>query len=172
MSYTNKSPDEEMSMEDILSSIRKYVSEDKSEENPEENRDEISIKQDNDVGKDNVINLNESQIVRGQIDEKPELKVSDTQVYSEKSTLSAEVVDPAPPIAKKKPSPFEQLTNSLNSYGKNKIAKEKADIAGSRTVDQLFSEIAEKVIQQWVDSHMEAFVEKIVMREIEKIKAE
>lgn len=172
MSYTNKNPDDEMSMEDILSSIRKYVSEDKPAENSAENKEAIVPEMDNDAEKDNVINLNESQIVREHVDAKPELKAPDAQVYNEKSTLSAGVVDPVPSIVRKKPSPFEQLTNALNSYGKNKAAKEKANIAGSCTVDQLFSDMAEKVIQQWVDSNMETFVEKIVMREIEKIKAE
>ncbi len=172
MIYTNKNPDDEMSMEDILSSIRKYVAEDKSDENQEESRDASLGAADNDVSKDNVINLNESQVIQEQVVAKPEPKASDSQVYKEKSTLSTEVVDPEPSIVRKRPSPFEQLTNALNSYGKNKMTKEKANIAGSRTVDQLFSEIAEKVIQQWVTSNMEKFVEKIVMREIEKIKAE
>ena len=39
MIYTNKNPDDEMSMEDILSSIRKYVAEDKSDENQEERKE-------------------------------------------------------------------------------------------------------------------------------------
>ena len=172
MSYTNKNPDDEMSMEDILSSIRKYVSEDKPDENPEENKDVISGGMDNDASKDNVITLNEAQIVQDKVESQPVAKASDSQVYSEKSTLSAEVVSSEPSMVRKKPSPFEQLTNALNSYGKNKLAREKSNTAGSRTVDQLFSEIAERVIQQWVNSNMETFVEKIVMREIEKIKAE
>ena len=172
MSYTNKNPDDEMSMEDILSSIRKYVSEDKSDEHNEENKDGVSEEIDNDAEKDNIISLSESQIVRDKIEVQPEPKESDTQVYSEKSTLSAEVVNPEPTIVRKKTSPFEQLTNALNAYGKNKVARERSNTAGSRTVDQLFSEIAERVIQQWVDTNMEIFVEKIVMREIEKIKAE
>lgn len=174
MDYTNKDTDGEMSMEDILSSIRKYVSEDNKESNGnhEDCVEETRSQPEYDVTRDNVISLNESQIIQDKGDEQPKITKSDSQVYNERSSLSMEVVNPDQTTPMKKLSPFEQLTNALNSYGKNKATKAQVNTAGSRTVDQLFSEIAEKVVQQWVDSRMEEFVEKIVMREIEKIKAE
>ena len=169
MNNVNRNTDAEMSMDDILSSIRKYVSEDQDtkEETPkqEENR-EVYGEQ-----KDNVISLNADQVVTNEKapakDEHRENK--NENVYQERSTLSESVVN----VAKdeqptKRYSPFEQLTNALNAYGKNK----KEAGVGAKTVEQLFSEIATQIIQHWVDHRMEAFVEKIVMREIEKIKAE
>lgn len=173
MNYTNKNADDEMSMEDILSSIRKYVSEDKeSESTQDEHKEKMAGKPEYDIAKDNVISLNETQIVPDEAKTAPTAPKSEPLVYNEKSTLSAEVTTSDGAISQKKSSPFEQLTNALNSYGKNKLNKTQSIPSGSRTVEQLFSEIAEKVIQQWVDSKMESFVEKIVMREIEKIKAE
>lgn len=173
MNYTNKNTDDEMSMEDILSSIRKYVSEDKeSESNQDEHKEKMTGEPEYDVAKDNVISLNETQIVPDESKTTPTAPKSESLVYHEKSTLSAGVTTSDGTIPQKKSSPFEQLTNALHSYGKNKLNKAQSNFSGSRTVDQLFSEIAEKVIQQWVDSKMESFVEKIVMREIEKIKAE
>lgn len=173
MNYTNKNTDDEMSMEDILSSIRKYVSEDKeSESNQDEHKEKITGEPEYDVAKDNIISLNETQIIPDETKTTPTAPKSDPLVYSEKSTLSTGVTTSDGAIPQKKSSPFEQLTNALNSYGKDKLNKAKSTPSGSQTVEQLFSEIAEKVIQQWVDSKMESFVEKIVMREIEKIKAE
>ena len=40
------------------------------------------------------------------------------------------------------------------------------------TVNQLFTEIAERAINDWVEKNMPDLVEQIVAREIEKMKAE
>ena len=164
---SNKNTDNEMSMEDILSSIRKYVSEDKEPEKQE--NDESGIKAP-ESEEDEVITLGADQLVEDKqgIEIKGQKPKEDTAVYAERSTLSASVSPIENGKTPRKPSPFEQLTNALNAYGRNK----KTNTVGAKTVEQLFSEIATQIIQAWVDNKMEAFVEKIIMREIERIKSE
>ncbi len=168
MNYSEKGSKDEMSMEDILSSIRKYVAED-DEQNTGKKESEGSGSECCTSNED-VISLSASQVkedtVSGHTDESSE----DLPVYHERSTLSTGVITNDDTEAyKQRQSPFEQLTNALNAYGKK---HKRESNAGAKTVEQLFSEIAEKIIQRWVDGKMESFVEKIVMREIEKIKAE
>ena len=164
----NRNSDTEMSMEDILSSIRKYVSEDQDnqqEEKPKEERQE-----EHSTSQESVISLKADQVVSKEMpSEQVERRENKNEaVYQERSTLSEGLANEAPEIKPKRQSPFEQLTNALNAYGKNK----RETGIGAKTVEQLFSEIATQIIQNWVDKKMESFVEKIVMREIEKIKAE
>lgn len=164
MNFSNINPEEEMSMEDILSSIRKYVSE-------EDEKKEIKLSHSGDDLphlQEHVIKLDESNIITASSVSSGIVKKEDPVIYDEKSSLSETVISEK---ASKKPGPFDQLTSALNAYGKNKTeeAKEKK---GSVTVDQLFSTIAEKIIQKWVDENLNELVEKVVLREIEKMKSE
>ncbi|MDR2667309.1 MAG: DUF2497 domain-containing protein [Holosporales bacterium] len=158
---------EEMSMEDILSSIRKYVSEG-------DNKSQVDQQLENEVCCDNekVVELNEANVVNANEADKSAINkvssVADIPVsYEEVSTLSRSVFSEKG----KMPSPFDQLTNALNAYGKNKSDVGKQNKKGV-TVDQLFASIAEKVIVEWVDANLRSIAEEIVLREIEKIKAE
>jgi cell pole-organizing protein PopZ len=156
---------EEMSMEDILSSIRKYVSEgdDKSQVDQQQEKEAC-------CSDEKVVELSESYVVH-EDDKLPVSKVAsvaDIPInYEEVSTLSKNVFNEKG----KMPGPFDQLTNALNAYGKNKSDAGKQSKVGL-TVDQLFSSIAEKVIEKWVDENLRSIAEGIVLREIEKIKAE
>lgn len=164
MNFSNINPEEEMSMEDILSSIRKYVSE---EDEKKESRSSPSVNE-FPQSQEQVIKLDESNIVNEVAPGSQAVKRSDPVIYEEKSTPSGNVVLEKSP---KKPGPFDQLTNALNSYGKNK-AEEAEKKKSSITVDQLFSAIAEKIVQKWIDENLSDVVEKVVLREIEKMKSE
>lgn len=178
MSFLNEIPDDEMSMEDILSSIRRYVSE---EEEKKTSDDSYSTKSMNGP-EDKVIKLDASHMVSTsqkveQVVENESPYPEKPEVYDERSTLSSSVSDKgvkaeSTPSSQRKPGPFEQLTNALNSYGRRKQEKPAAQFCGTQTVDQFFSEIVAMVVQKWIDANMESIVEKIVMREIEKIKSE
>lgn len=190
MNYSDTNRDDEMSMEDILSSIRKYVAEEgeknapqhlmpqtQQTERPSEETISPSISEP-------VIRLSESNIVS---EDMPNEQVSavpqkasyeDKATYQERSSLSMSVTSGETSSQKsdniiskaKRPGPFDQLTKALNSYGRKKDV-EQAKPTGV-TVDQLFSTIAERIIQKWVDDHMNEIVEKLVMNEIEKMKSE
>ena len=156
MNYKNSSNDE-MSMEDILSSIRKYVSEEDTSDKCDDTVEKSNVN-------DDVIELDEAYIKKEDKVETTNTFEEPKQTYSEKSTLSAGVANEP----RKKASPFAQLTNALNSYRENK--KEQCKSSNAKTVEQFFSDIAKGVIQDWVDKNMEKVVEKLVLREIEKIK--
>ena len=168
MTNMNRNSDTEMSMEDILSSIRKYVSEDQEKTQDEQTQEES--KEEYNSTKESVISLKADQVITNEMPSKQveSREHKNEAVYQERSTLSEGLTNEAPEIKPKRQSPFEQLTNALNAYGKNK----RETGIGAKTVEQLFSEIATQIIQNWVDKKMESFVERIVMREIEKIKAE
>jgi cell pole-organizing protein PopZ len=162
-----KDNQEEMSMEDILSSIRKYVSEGETKPQNNEQQHECDVHCDD----EKVVKLNESDVFiedNSSHSDKKASVVADIPVsYEEVSTLSKDVF-----CEKRKVSgPFAQLTNALNSYGKNKMDVDKQN-GGTLTVDQLFISIAEKVISEWVDKNLKSVTEEIVLKEIEKIKAE
>ena len=165
MNYNEKGSKDEMSMEVILSSIRKYVAEDDGQD-ADKKASEASSSSCSST--EDVISLSASQVKEDTVSGHTDESLEDLSVYQERSTLSTGVVTNNDEDYRKRQSPFEQLTNALNAYGKHK----REGSAGAKTVDQLFSEIAERIVQRWVDVKMESFVEKIVMREIEKIKAE
>ena len=170
MNFSNGNPEEDMSMEDILSSIRKYVSEESEKRGSNEPAQPVA---DSEGMSDRVIRLDASHMVSE--DEPvitPETRNDESVTYNERSTLSTSVVDSDEsentPVTQKKAGPFAQLANALNSYGKAKPEKKDSGM----TVNQLFTEIAERAINDWVEKNMPDLVEQIVAREIEKMKAE
>ena len=175
MNFSNGNPEEDMSMEDILSSIRKYVTEESGKKEVHESAPEQRIAEE---AKEQVISLDATHMVSDSEDAPTVTQTTvyeDPKTYHERSSLSMDVVNVSEPVISvksKKPGPFEQLTNALNSYGKGKTEKVQQPSENSQTVDQLFTSIAEGIIQKWVNANMEGLVEKIVMREIEKIKSE
>lgn len=170
MNFSNMPTDGEMSMEDILSSIRKYVSEEDEKKNS--NSDTDSHAENTIYGNDldSVIKLQESNIVSPETESNISVKEKEEPVvtYEEKSTLSENVVNSPAPSRK---NPFGQLADALNSYSKSKSSS-KPQEKSSPTIDELFTSIAEKVIEKWVNENLNNIVEKIVVREIEKMKSE
>ncbi len=171
MNFSNI-PEEEMSMEDILSSIRKYV----SEEDEKKNADS-SISQHNEEehynDTDSVIKLQESNMVSPiSVESSGDIPSEESVIsYSEKSTLSENVVNTPQSIIKK--NPFGQLADALSSYGRNKISSKTQDKKeSSPTINQFLTDITEKMIEKWINENLNDIVEKIVIREIEKMKSE
>ncbi len=174
MNFSNSPSEEEMSMEDILSSIRKYVSEEDEKRNTpsSSNTSETGMDAFSNINStnnmDSVIKLDESNIVSPESTKEVISTPVNTEqpiTYEEKSSLSKNVHKEEKPIKK---SPFGQLADALTSYGK-KSSEQKTN---SPTVDQFFTAIAENVIEKWVNENLHKLVEKIVLREIEKMKSE
>ena len=155
---------EEMSMEDILASIRKYVSEEDEakKENKPTNQKDVSES-------DNVITLDQSHISEEEPStaiELPHIPEQNQEFYEEKSTLSEQVSE-----SPSRKSPFGKLADTIKTYNK-KAEQNIHQNASQLTIDKFLSEIAAQVIQKWVDANLRNIVEEIVMREIEKIKSE
>jgi cell pole-organizing protein PopZ len=154
----NSDRDDDMSIEDILASIRKYVTDPGSPSVPQD-KEETSQQDDNsgNLGHDeNVISLDKSQIAEEK-EGGEELSI-DAALYAESTPASGVTV-----------SPFGKLTNALKSYGKPKEQNVRPE---SPTIDKFLEEVAKPIIEKWVEGNLEQIVEKIVEREIERIKNE
>jgi hypothetical protein len=168
-------------MEDILSSIRKYVSEDGlprnegSGEKDDSNLDHGSCEQDLVL---DVINLGMDHVV-GNSDSPATPNIGshsnqgESLRFSEQSDLAEEVITiPQHPTIGQRPGPgpFDKLTDALRSYGKNRPKDgEKTEM---ETVFGFVRSIVEEKVDKWIEDHMQSTVEEAVLREIERIKAE
>ena len=173
--FNEKRQSEDMSMEDILASIRKYVSDEEgkttssSEENQVEEHDDLPIPA------ENVIKLSESNVISEE--RQPTIKLHarnenyNPDTYEEKSTLAMEVDTPHV-VKKQSGGPFDKLADALKSYGKPKEKVTKQAGISDITLEQFLSEIAARVIEDWAEKNLRKISEEIVVREIEKIKSE
>jgi cell pole-organizing protein PopZ len=160
MNKHDTNPKEDMTMDDILSSIRKYIAEE-DEDNAKKTSTQDSCEQ------DSIITLGKNDVVGIQEDADPESLPEAVNIYEEVPDRSINRLSEQ----LKRTGPFDKLTEALNSYGRHKdrnIDKR----AGAMTVDQLITIIAKEVIDTWVRKNLRTVVEEIVMKEIEKIKAE
>ena len=135
--------EEDMSMEDILSSIRKYVSEE-------------DLPKNNNAESENVI--------------KPEANIIelDEETVSPNNNAAPNTESVAE-LSQQDASPFNKLAEALRAYGKPKKAPA---LNFNMTVDQFFTSIVESYIQKWAAENLKTIVEQIVVREIEKLKSE
>lgn len=165
----DNNPKDDMSMEDILASIRKYVADDDVKQSQEQTEQEVSMHENFSTGSP-IIKLNESQIIDNDNSDQPQkTQESDENpvTYSEVGTLSMNTV--APHSESGNENPFNKLTNALNSYGKNKEEKRK-NLSNTMTIDKFLESIATPVIEKWVQNNISRIVEEAVDKEIQKLK--
>ena len=146
-----------MSMEDILSSIRKYV----AEEDLSKTSKQKECVSDNNSANSDIIDLDECSV--------SDKMVSDFN-ESEKSLneTSAPVLNTE--SQETTSSPFNKLAEALKAYGKPK--KTKTQINFGMTVDQFITAIVEEYIHKWAAENLKQLAESIILREIEKLKSE
>ena len=181
--------DEDMSMEDILSSIRKYVSEEdvsksnKFTSSPNEPQDNIN--------NDKVINLDASSIfpqdnndsIKSGTTESDPLQHYDidnlinnnnnnTFSKNNNNNINNNIEDSnSNQIESGQNSPFNKLAEALKAYGKQKTPKTN-ELNYNMTVDQFLRTIVESYIQKWMNENLKKIVEQIVLKEVEKLKSE
>lgn len=167
--------DDEMSMEDILASIRKYVSEDENKSKAEEKTDNVEPPQ----GKEEtVISLSETQIVNSesknsseeQSKESSTVPEEDPVTYSEISSLSMNTISEAPSYSHGDSNPFSKLADALKVYGEGTKHQEKTDSAQGVTIDVFLRDLAGPLISQWIKENLPKIVEEMIDREIQKLK--
>jgi cell pole-organizing protein PopZ len=174
--YDDERQTEDMTMEDILASIRRYVSdENKKNDCPEEENTKIEF---DTLGKDeDVIELSSDSLIENHAEvvdlSKREVVSKETEVpltYSEKSTISREVVDQEPmePRQRREGRPFEKLTEALKMYG-----KPKEDTSCKRriiSIEEFLISVIRPVIEEWIERNMPKIVEESIEKEIQKMK--
>lgn len=189
----NKTRDD-MSMEDILASIRKYVADDDIKKSQQQNGtiEQASLTRNHDISNndnsdDTVVKLNESQVVLENIDNdyqddntiiaestKHNQNYEPPISYTEVSSLSSSVVTNNENEAAG--GPFNKLANALKAYGKprmnnnDSINSKNTEDKNMLTIDKFLESIATPIIEKWVANNITKIVESAVDREIEKLK--
>ena len=188
--------DEDMSMEDILSSIRKYVSEeDISKSNKFTSSPNVfpqgnNTQQDN-INNEKVINLdasnvfpqeNNDTITSSNVESDPlqNYDIDNLTKSTNNNTFSKNNNGPSNNIediinnntnVSGQNSPFNKLAEALKSYGKQKKSKT-SELSYNMTVNQFLRTIVESYVQKWMDENLKKIVEQIVLKEVEKLKSE
>jgi cell pole-organizing protein PopZ len=172
---------EEMSMEDILSSIRKYVSEEEPKIVSDQSDNGESGSYDDEVVSqfsEPIINLDQSNVLDR---EEPSVGVvyhksssatsvrNDSLRYNEQSDLSEEIVTSS---NNKAAGPFDKLTDALRSYGKSNVGSVEKKGNEAEFIYNFVKSIIEDRIDKWIESNMWIIAEKAVKDEIEKMKSD
>ncbi len=159
---TNMHDKDDMSMDDILKSIRKYVSEEAAQKHEQQ---QVPQQQDVvspvDEHSTEPIILPAENIVTEEEVQNTTPVINDPLVYSETSKVD------------NKSQPFNKLSEILRikkeSDRKDYVVQQKSS---GITLDEFFRKIAVEAVEKWISLHLRNIVEEIVQREIEKIKSE
>jgi cell pole-organizing protein PopZ len=154
--FDNSGTQDDMSMEDILASIRKYVSDDESK-NGQQKGDSVGNYRASDKDSSQpemVVKLEENQIVE------------EANSSSKGNHNFYEIPDEF--LHKKEGgNPFSKLSGVLKSQPKNQKPVDKTKTV---TVDNFLRELAASMIEEWIDNNLEKIAMYAIEREIERIK--
>ncbi|MBW8308456.1 MAG: DUF2497 domain-containing protein [Candidatus Paracaedibacteraceae bacterium] len=178
--------DEDMSMEEILASIRKYVSEE-TPLNEVERPLEPSARPDSPyrtegVARSSSYNTPKQQETpvfapKNSFEDSSLFATSSTEPTGEDYAVTRETLRSRPPLnegaVEEKPTasshnPFAKLAEATK---KEALTSDKSSTTGktSVTLDQLIADLAKPMIQRWIDQNLSQLVEKMVADEIAKM---
>ncbi len=147
----------DMSIDDILKSIRKYVSEEEKEQelSTNGNANTLQESQEKQAADDpNVVTLQPDNI----IEESQPINLNQDReniVYKQHEDIS------------NNSKPFSKLTEALKIKKNLEHKVEKPSV-----IEDYFEGLVRKEVSKWIEKNMQSIVESIVQKEIEKIKAE
>jgi hypothetical protein len=162
----NRRQEEDMTMDEILASIRRYVSGDGQDGSaPEEHLRETQFSsppsyayQEEDTYKNtpkapDVVRLtSEFEVPRDRPAQPTFAERSSYEVSSQEKNYHAK-------------NPFEKLSEAV----KKNASVEQEPPHGALNLDQIFRKMAKDMIQQWVDKNMPSIVETLVEKEIQRL---
>lgn len=171
--------DEEMSMEDILSSIRKYVSEEdggnanlRSVEHPGtqsvSHNNDSSTDTDDDVitlGQEDVAGTSTSDVLTGVASVEPAKEHFVENSFAGNGVKNSWNNE----TPRNSNSPFNKLAEALKTYGRH---KKNSALSLDMSVEQFFCSVVETYLQKWMDANLNKMVEEIIRREIDRLKSE
>tara|TARA_B100000530_G_C15918223_1_gene472147 strand:+ start:129 stop:635 length:507 start_codon:yes stop_codon:yes gene_type:complete len=163
MSDNNKDQTE-ASMEEILASIRRIISQDDNDESSDRLHHE-------DKNKSTVNDEDEILVLTDVVDEDVSIEVNKTQVKSDinlnAETISTNVRDKyEEPIISSK---VEELSISLISDLVSAIGSGATIGTENKTFEQLTKEMLRPMLKEWLDANLPKTVENIVREEIKRI---
>ena len=169
----SKSEDGDMTMDEILASIRRYVADEPSgdikrsslppEVGPMPQRHRLD-----DIDRE-IIRLTEA------LEVKPHHSVQEQpSVAQEISDIRGEIMAEDPPILSESANQassqaFQNLADSLRSARVSEF-HDAAKISPEMTVENLLCGLARPIVKQWIDENLSQIVERMVAQEIEKLK--
>jgi uncharacterized protein len=145
----------EPSMEDILASIKKIISEDSDSKIAPSRKAEVAV-------------LEPEEVV---VDGEPEL-LNDVTV--EDDVLDLNAADEAAPadVAPSQPSPIvspDAAAASRSALASLSHMLVKPEVGGSDTLEGMVREMLKPMMKQWLDDHLPEVVERIVAQEVGRI---
>ena len=179
---TNYKKDEEMSMEDILSSIRKYVADEKNTDSFDKHENGIvqdqypSEQYDTQSREDNddVITLGQEDVAEqsggtGHISDDNIVLGNSTTDFNNLNAEDTTVGAYSGATDRNRESPFNKLAEALKTYG---TRKKSTELSIKMSMEQFFRTVTENYLQKWMDANIKRAVDEIVRKEIEKLKQE
>lgn len=173
---SNFKQEEEMSMEDILSSIRRYVSEDEGGKVNPYSQDSYPIvaeepksnkKKDTD---DDVISLGQEDVADVTIDS--DSVIIPNNVENDQQSVNVDTKKMhinQTHVSQTSENSFNKLAEALKSFGKQKKTNE---LSLNMTVEQFFRSVTESYLQKWMNANLKKIVDDAIRREIEQLKSE
>lgn len=176
---TTKRDDEEMSMEDILASIRRYV----ADEAPAEQADRQQSHHQEAA-------FQERKPYQQPSESSPfDASMAEVIHLTERNEPSAPSFAPPPPEQTVRPDPrftaetlISEKVQTVSSQAFSRLAEaarpqtppsfkatSTSAAGGGLTLDHLISELARPMIKQWLDNNLPGIVESLVNKEIERI---
>ena len=147
---------QDMSMDDILASIRSYVSEGQNLPKSEAKLSNVS----------NVIQLTDEVIPIETVSIQP-ATVASTVLQQVKEQIN----NPMYPTAKVAPNPFDSLQanpfNRLESEIKSSVV---SDPTPTLSTEDLLGQLASPLIKSWLDQNLRKIVEETVQKEIDRMR--
>ncbi len=150
----------EPSMEEILSSIRRILSheEESATHNDESLKDSVStvaLKRQEDTP--DVMELTPD--MRIDEDSAPEHYVPQSDVDEDMVLLSEAVVQAS----------ADRLHNLVHSVATENIEKPKKAVSESGNLEDIVTALLRPYLKEWLDAHLPALVEKVVQKEVERV---
>ena len=166
---TGADPGGDPSMEDILASIRRILSE---EEQGGEAKPPLP---DDAAPSHDILMLNEDMIVSDPVPEHPAEFASGTAVEHVRDFTPQPVHDPLPQAARPMsglvaPEAAQAAASSLGALART-LAQERGTAVrtGGPTIEDLVREEIRPVLKQWLDAHLPPLVERLVRAEIARV---
>ena len=161
----NSKDQTEASMEEILASIRRIISQDKDKDSSDFIEVEEKNKESTDRIEDRILVLTDVVDENGSIDVSKTLGKSETNLTTDSVFVNLDDQRQGPIVSSK----VEELSISLISDLVSEIGSGANMGSENKTLEQLTKEMLSTMLKEWLDANLPIIVENIVREEIKRI---
>lgn len=171
----------EPTMEEILASIRRIISEDADDGKAGEDTDEMDVADDGeadaseDMPADDVLELTEAIAEPEEPEPEPEpVQDDELMIFEQQDEPEPDSAPPPPaprPVARDpEPHIVSDDVAQLTAAAFGKLSRDLPIAIGeSRTVEALVEDLLRPMLKDWLDTHLPDIVERLVEEEIERV---